>query len=155
MQRRAADRQGMGDLKVGTIVHMRVEDVDRAKIDNVNATLVVLDRTEHGNYVVGNKAGIYKEKVSRPYLTPVKHATPRMMALDQLLEEYQDEGRRAKLRWVSVRRVAAAGSAAGGQGMLHCSCRGECNTNRCSCFKAGRACTSRCHHHNTRCINHD
>ena len=48
-------------LKVGTIVHMRVEDVDRAKIDNVNATLVVLDRTEHGNYVVGNKAGIYKE----------------------------------------------------------------------------------------------
>ena len=58
MQRRAADRQGMGDLKVGTIVHMRVEDVDRAKIDNVNATLVVLDRTEHGNYVVGNKAGI-------------------------------------------------------------------------------------------------
>ena len=106
MQRRAADRQGMGDLRVGTIVHMRVEDVDRAKIDNVNATLVVLDRTEHGNYVVGNKAGIYKEKVSRPYLTPVKHATPRMMALDKLLEEYQDEGRRAKLRWVSVRRVA-------------------------------------------------
>ena len=34
MQRRAADRQGMGDLKVGTVVHMRVEDVDRAKIDN-------------------------------------------------------------------------------------------------------------------------
>ena len=119
----------MGDLKVGTIVHMRVEDVDRAKIDNVNATLVVLDHTEHGNYVVGNKAGIYKEKVSRPYLTAVKHATPEMMALDKLLEEYQDEGRRAKLKLVSVRRVAAAGSAAGGQGMLHCSCRGECNTN--------------------------
>ena len=87
--------------------------------------------------MVGNKAGIYKEKVSRPHLTAVKHATPEMMALDKLLEEYQDEGRRAKLKWVSVRKVAAAGSAAGGQGMLHCSCRGECNTNRCSCFKAG------------------
>ena len=79
MQKQAAKKQGLegiGALEIGTIVHLRLADVDRAKLDNPNATLVVLDVTAKQNYTVGNQAGIYKEKVSRVHLTPLSHATP-------------------------------------------------------------------------------
>ena len=44
-------------------------------------------------------------------------------------------------------------SSVGGQGMIHCNCRGECTTNGCSCKKANRLCSSRCHRNNSRCKN--
>ena len=158
MQKQAAKKQGLegiGALEIGTIVHLRLADVDRAKLDNTNATLVVLDVTAKQNYTVGNQAGIYKEKVSRVHLTPLSHATPAIAGLEELLADYQDESRRASIPTLGIRKIAAATSAAGGQGMVKCHCRGACDTKRCSCFKAGRQCNSRCHPKNRCCTNHD
>ena len=155
MRKRAAKKQMDGaPIVVGCIVRLRLEDVDRAKLDNCNATLVVLDVTAKQNYTVGNRAGIFQEKVYRSYLTPVPDATPEMVGLDQLLSDYQDDLLRDEIPRVGIRKIAAADSLAGGQGMLHCSCMGKCNNNRCSCFKAGRLCTSRCHRSNRLCENH-
>ena len=157
MKKRAEMKQTGGlPLPIGAIVHLRLEDVDRGKLDNFNATLVVLDVTAKQNYTVGNRAGIYKEKVFRSYLTLVPNATPEMVGLDQLLSDYEDELLRDDIPRVGIRKIAAVDSVSGGQGMLVCHCKGQCNTNKCSCFRAGsRLCTSRCHRNNTLCSNHE
>ena len=56
-------------------------------------------------------------------------------------------------------RIAAASvSMVGGQGKhLGCGCKsGTCRTGRCSCFKAGLKCNSKCHGGiNKNCVNKD
>ncbi|KAL1507362.1 hypothetical protein AB1Y20_008208 [Prymnesium parvum] len=152
MKRAATRRQlgleGAAQLAIGCIVHLRIEDVDRAKLDNPNATLVVVERTEKDNYRLACKAGVYKELVSRSYLTPVPHATPALLGFEDVLKSWKT------MSVVGIRAVAASGSAAGGQGMMHCMCKGECIGGRCSCANAGVKCNSRCHKGSTRCKNH-
>ena len=46
---------------------------------------------------------------------------------------------------VGIRTLAKAASQVGGQGLVHCACKGPCDKNSCSCFKAERKCNSRCH----------
>ena len=113
MQKKAAEKQGQGELTVGMVVQLRKEDVDRAKLDNPSATLVVLARTDADNYTVGNTAGVYKEYVSRSYLTPVPNATAALVGLEQILADYLDPAKNKKLKRVSIRLIAAADSAAG------------------------------------------
>jgi hypothetical protein len=113
MQKRAAEKQGLGELDVGTIVQLRKEDVDRAKLDNPSATLVVLARTETNNYIVGNTAGVYKELVARTYLTPVPNATPEQLGLSKILAEYLDKDRTQPCKRVGIRAICAAESVAG------------------------------------------
>lgn len=38
---------------------------------------------------------------------------------------------------------------------IKCSCKRDCKTNSCSCFKAKRKCNSGCHLQNKSCTNHD
>ena len=113
MQKKAAEKQGLGELAIGTVVQLRKEDVDRAKLDSPSATLVVLARTDDDNYVVGNKAGVYKEYVSRSYLTPVPHATAEVVGLEAILADYTDPEKRGLLARVGIRAIAAADSPAG------------------------------------------
>ena len=87
--------------------------MDRAKLDNPSATLVVLARTDGDNYVVGNSAGVYKDYVSRSYLTPVPNATPELVGLADLLASYLDPVKNKTLDRVSIRKIAAADSQAG------------------------------------------
>ena len=58
-----------------------------------------------------------------------------------------------KWKKAPLRTHARAVSRFGGQGMMRCDCTGKCDTKRCSCFKAGRECNSRCHNKNTCCVN--
>ena len=158
MKKRAAIKEGLGPLEQGHIVYLKLHNVDRAKLDNPNATMVILGTTEHDNYIIGNKAGVYREKVSRSHLHYVPLATPVLVGLDSVLDAYRAEvlcGVETLPR-VGIRKVAAACSVkVGGQGMFHCECKGDCSSNRCSCKKAGRVCNSRCHSHNSKCTNHD
>lgn len=152
MKRQAAKKQkcGVEDLPVGTIVAMRLEDVDRAGADNPNATCVVVEATGKGSYRIANRAGVYKECVARVYLTPHSHANVKSMNLVDVLEGWKG------LPQVGIRKIAAADSvASGGQGMLRCACLGKCDMKKCACFKAGRRCNSRCHPKNNKCTNHD
>jgi hypothetical protein len=58
---------------------------------------------------------------------------------------------------ISEREAARNESIVGGQGKgdMTCSCKGKCNSNHCSCKKAGRICASACHRNNFNCVNHD
>ena len=138
MKKRAAIRDGMSTIPIGTVVQLALDDVDRAKLDRTNATLVVVEHVGTESYRVANRAGVYKDVVSRAYLTPLE-STAALVGLDSVLQEWRGMPK------VSIRKIAASLSVAGGQGLLHCSCKGSCQSNRCACFKAGRKCNSRCH----------
>ena len=56
---------------------------------------------------------------------------------------------------VGLREAMRVVSAVGGQGLVYCACKGECNNNRCACVKAKRKCNSRCHKGSKNCRNHD
>ncbi len=57
---------------------------------------------------------------------------------------------------ISEREAAWFLSSVGGQGIIHCNCRGSCVTNSCTCRKAGRLCSSCCHRNSKQCKNmHD
>ena len=146
MVRRAATRDRAADIPVGTIVQMALANVDRAKLDHTSATVVVVEQVR-SCHRVANQAGVYKDLVGRSYLSPVHGATTAMLGLDAVLSGWQG------LPSVSIRSIAASLSPAGGQGLVHCSCKGQCQGGRCACFKAGRNCNSRCHKGSTACCN--
>ena len=54
-----------------------------------------------------------------------------------------------------MRQGVEAFSITKGQGYVKCSCKGTCANDKCTCFKAGRKCNSRCHAKNGNCQNHD
>ena len=133
---------------LGAIVRLLLHDVDRAKMDNSTVVCVVLEK-EKKSYRVGNVGGVYKELISRAHLQYVPTATPEMMGLDELLRTWQGAPH------VSIRAIARAPSHAGGQGFQRCSCKGDCLTPRCKCFRLGLVCNSRYHPKNSGCCNHD
>ena len=51
MKKRAKKQDGGSELAVGTVVQVRVDDVDRAKTDPTNATLVVVELVKTGKRV--------------------------------------------------------------------------------------------------------
>ncbi len=55
--------------------------------------------------------------------------------------------------WEASRNESLVGSQ--GKGDVTCNCKMACNSNRCSCFRADRTCTSACHRNNAKCKNHD
>ena len=154
MQARTAAKEGQ--VAVGTVVHIAVDDVDRAKVDDHNLTLVVVELAEKGidqkeiKYRLAGKAGVLKTLYTRSYIKPLPNATPTLMGLQSTLD-----GWRELEQDVSIRTLAKSTSQVGGQGVVQCSCKGKCDKNTCSCFKANRKCTSRCHNKNNKCTNQD
>ena len=74
----------------------------------------------------------------------------KLLGLDNVLDEWTGLPR------IKERKAAASVSMVGGQGKhLGCGCKaGTCRTARCSCFKAGLLCNSKCHGGiNKNCIN--
>ena len=95
------------------------------------------------------RMGKIKSLYERSYISPVFGSTPELHGLQVALDSW------AGMPEVSLRQAMAVQSTVGGQGMVHCNCKGSCESNKCSCFKAGRKCNSRCHKGNTCCTNHD
>lgn len=61
MRKRAELRDGHGEvLQVGTVVQLALDNVDRAKMDFYNATLVVVQQVGVGALRVANRAGVYQ-----------------------------------------------------------------------------------------------
>jgi hypothetical protein len=149
MRKRAAACDGEGELlPVGTVVQLHLDDVDRAKLDFTNATLVVVDHLGVVSHVVANRAYVYKDKVSRAYLRPVPGSTPELVGLQDVLLGWKGMPK------VGIRQIAAVLSPAAGQGLVHCSCKGSCEWGKCACRKAGRLSNSRCHKGSKECQNH-
>lgn len=154
MQARAQRKDGFGEvLPVGTVVSIPISDVDRAKVDSHTIVGVIVDAQRFGSkrnemkYRVATAAGLLKTWRTRPYMAPQPNVTPTLVSLEHVLACWKE------MPEVSERACAKFLSAVGGQGLIHCLCKGLCESQKCSCKKAGRLCTSRCHHTNICCTN--
>ena len=147
MKKKAARLGGEEALPIGAVVQLGLKEVDRAKLDHTNATLVVVELVGKDSYRVANQSGVYRDVVSRSYLTLVPNATPRLLKLDEVICNWK------QMPTVGIRSIAAALPSAGGQGVTRCSCTGTCLQYRCACRKAKRQCNSRCHKGNSKCQN--
>ena len=155
MKKRAKKKDGGSEVTVGTIVQVRVDNVDRAKTDPTNATLVVVELVKTGKrkietkYRLACKAGPLKSLFCRSAFTPVAGMTHEVLGLTNALESWHG------MPVVGIRAAMKTISAVGGQGLLHCTCKSSCNSRTCKCFKNNRKCNSRCHKRSTQCTNHD
>ena len=101
---------------------------------------------------VAVKQGLLHRAYVYHKLKPVPEASNNREVLD-LQEAFEDW---RSLPKITEREAARFISSVGGQGIVHCNCRGSCVTNSCTCKKAGRLCSSRCHRNNKQCKNmHD
>lgn len=139
---------------VGSIVQVPLHDVDTTKADGKTLTLVVVEVVKSKDnscamYRLACKAGVLDTLYHPSYMTGVASNT-KLLGLDNVLDEWTGLPR------IKERKAAASVSMVGGQGKhLGCGCKaGTCRTARCSCFKAGLLCNSKCHGGiNKNCIN--
>jgi hypothetical protein len=137
-------------FKLGDIVMVPLDDVDRTKVDGANLIGVVVTINKlNATCRVAVKQGILKRAYAYHVIKPVPAASNNLDAMD-LREAY--EGWRSLPR-LTEREAARYISSVGGQGMLHCNCKGTCTTGKCTCKAAGRLCSSRCHKNSKTCKN--
>lgn len=122
---------------VGTTVKIPVPEVDRARGAPQNILAVVTEVSD-GFYKLATTSGFIKQKFVRTEFHPCKENLLSLEEISKKLSETNTE--------LSVRQAAATeNSIFGTQGFNKCSCKSGCSTNKCSCFKAGKICTSKCH----------
>lgn len=146
----------VSNFEVGSIVQVPLHDVDTTKADGKNLTLVVVEVVQKKDnscamYRLACKAGVLATLYHPSYLTSVA-ANSDILGLNSVPDEWTG------LPVIKERAAAASMSMVGGQGKhLGCGCKsGTCRTVRCSCFKAGIKCNSKCHGGvNKKCINKD
>ena len=93
------------------------QELPDPKSSEPNLLKATKSRNERNSYRVANRAGVYKDLVSRAYLSPVQHANADMLGLAGIVVSWSG------LPTVSIRAIAASLSHSGGQGLLHCACK--------------------------------
>ena len=154
LMKKRAETIVKNQFDVGTVVQVPLHDVDTTKADGKTLTLVLVDVVQKKDkscpmYRLACKAGVLDTLYHPSYLTSVA-ASSSILGFDSVLDEWTGMPR------IKERKAVASVSMVGGQGKhLGCGCRnGTCRTGRCSCFKAGLKCNSKCHGgHNKNCIN--
>ena len=126
----AKNKKVTNSFKVGNMVLLATDGVDRGASDAPNLLCIILEKKDI-SFKLGCIAG----------------TLDRMFAFNQLqATNYVGTFKREDIPDVtlSVREAIRVVSVGSGQGVLKCSCKaGKC-TN-CSCFKAEQKCNSRCH----------
>ncbi len=143
-----AKKQHGGELKVGDIVLVPVNNVDRTKVDGAGIVGVVVESNEkHASCCVAVNAGVLNCLYVYHKLRAVaKHSNDRMLnGLEEVFQGWM------VLPKITEREAARSESIVGRQGMRRCNCKGECNANRCACRKANQECNSQCHKGNVKC----
>lgn len=130
----------LGDLNKGDNVLVTVSEFDRGRGDPPNIIGVVIEEKE-GKYKVGTKHGIIQNWLERNSLAITKYNNLSVKDVPVNIE-------------ASIRELVRLGSVGTGQGYKRCSCKKDCKTARCKCFKNGFICNSACHFSKT-CSNHD
>jgi hypothetical protein len=153
--KKVAMKKGVGKVfEVGEVVLMPLADVNKAKVHAQNLTGVIVKIDTNRMLVqVIVKSGLLKQRYSYHKLTRVVDKGNNIELLG-LQEAYLKWG---LMKVISEREASRNESLIGGQGKgdVTCNCKSACNSNRCSCFRAGRICTSACHRNNSKCKNHD
>jgi hypothetical protein len=148
-------KKGIGKAsEVGEVVLVLLANVDKARVDAQNPTGVVvkIDINRMVAWVVV-KSGLLKQWYSYHKLTRVA-GKGNIIELLGLQEAY--------LGWVMMKVISELEASRNeslvdgqGKGDVTCNCKPACDSNHCSCFRAGRICTSACHRNNAKCKNHD
>ena len=155
MKKRVLDRVGEDKVcEVGEVVHVPLKDMDKAKVDTGNLTGVIVQVDKARSQArVAVKSGMLKSWYVYHRLGHITGAgnNVELCGLSDALASWK------KMKVITEREAARNESMVGGQGKgdVTCNCKGQCNTNQCSCKKAGRICTSACHRNNFNCVNHD
>ena len=100
-------------------------------MDSRNIKGVVLVIINNG-YRIGTKVGTIVGLMSRNQIEKIEGNSLTLLDIPENTE-------------VSVRKAARLLSLSGGQGHVHCSCRGGCKTRKCKCKTSNILCNSRCH----------
>lgn len=124
--------QRLGTAEVGTTVMVPIPYVDRGRAEFPNIKAVVLEVNNYGLYKLGTKHGVLHPMYARNQFTV---CAEKFLSIEEVPRE----------KTVSLRQVAKADSMGTGQGFKHCSCKKECDSARCACFKANLLCNSKCH----------
>ena len=136
-------------VKVGDVVLVPLDDVDRTKVDGGNLCGVVVSMNQNSICRVAVQQGLLHRGYVYHSLQVVPD-TANDIDLHNLRDAFENWRSLPKL---TEREAAKYVSSVGGQGIIHCNCRGECKSNQCSCKRAGRLCSSRCHRNNSKCQN--
>ena len=140
-------------IKRGDVVLVPLDDVDRTKVDGGNLCGVVVSVNKLNSTC---RVAVAQGLLHRAYVYHALKLVPEAsnnIDLNNLRDAYDNYRSLPKL---TEREAARYVSSVGGQGMVSCNCRGDCTTNSCSCKKANRLCSSRCHRNNNKCKNkHD
>ncbi len=132
------------------VVLIPLDDVDHTKVDGANlAGVIVSINKDKSTCWVAVKQGLLYRAYVYHVLKPVPEALNNLDAMD--LRDAYDNWR--SLPKVTEREAARYILSVGGQGVMHCNCRGSCTSNTCSCRKASRLCSSCCHRNSQCCKN--
>jgi hypothetical protein len=114
-----------------------VPKIDRGPSDSANVIAVIINQNKHGLHQLGTNYRLIK---GWPSSANVKLAASNFLKTDEVNYD----------RVITLRETVAYIS--GGQEFSSCICKGQCQTNRCTCFKAAVKCNSRCQN-TTNCNN--
>jgi len=155
MKKRAAKEAGNDKLcEVGEVVHVPLKDMDKTKVDTGTLTGVIVQVDKSRSQArVAVRTGLLKSWYVYHRLGRItgNGNDVQLNGLGDTLTNW------TALPLITEREAARNESMVGGQGKgcVTCNCKGPCNTNQCSCKKAGRTCSSACHRNNFKCVNHD
>ena len=107
-------------------------DIDRGPTDARNVLTVVME-IKHDKYILGTEQDVLHGYYSFHQLSKAP-GTPTL-----LIEKVTEGGTK------SLREIVKLQSITGGQGLLKCSCKGACATNKRKCKQAKVLCNSHCH----------
>jgi len=140
-------------IKTGDVVMVPLDDVDRTKVDGGSLCGVVVSINKLNSSC---RVAVAHGLLHRAYVYHKLKVLPKAsndIDLNNLRDAYNNYRSLPKL---TEREAARYVSSVGGQGIIHCNCRTDCTKNSCSCKKANRLCSSRCHRNNNKCKNkHD
>jgi hypothetical protein len=155
MKKKAIEKYGNEKVcEVGEVVHVRLKNEDKAKVDSGNLTGVIVKvNKDRSQARVAVNCGLLKSWYAYHMLGRIsgKSNDVALNGLTDALNGWES------MKVISEREAARKASLVGSQGKgdVTCKCKGSCNTNSCSCFKAGRICCSACHRNNFKCCNND
>lgn len=129
---------------IGNCVTVSVPEFDRGRGAPLNVVGVVMEIDDISKkFKIGTRAGIIETYLERNSFEVVNFKGLRISDVPQ--------------KELSLRTIVKEMSIGVGQGFRKCSCKTNCATNKCCCFKDNFKCNSACHTRveNKNCTNHD
>ncbi len=143
MRRTATSQPSVGKNKpiaVGTLVHVKVDKVNRGKQDPHSVPGVVCKVTEHDNCFIACNGGVLKDCIAWGQLQSEMIKKAEHYELQDAME-------------MSIQDAISAISMFGDQGCFFCNYKWKCDANICNYRKNKKQCNSKCHPRNISCLN--